>query len=95
MSPEEKAEVREVCKRISEEQDPVEFQRSEQSRRVQYSTPILWPERNAKCCTIPVLPKKSEKCHCILESCFVDYPAIKFYRGLPSSPSFAKKEKNL
>ena len=27
MSPEEKAEVREICKRISEEQDPVEFQR--------------------------------------------------------------------
>jgi hypothetical protein len=27
MSPEEKAEVREICRRITEEQDPIEFQR--------------------------------------------------------------------
>jgi hypothetical protein len=27
MTPEERAEVREICKRIADEQDPVEFQR--------------------------------------------------------------------
>jgi hypothetical protein len=27
MTPDERAEVREICKRIAEEQDPLEFQR--------------------------------------------------------------------